>query len=186
MPMNTALLPRTAAALGAAATLATVAACTPGIAPGATRVTGAGDPYYPALGNTGYRAEHYTLDLNVDPVRGTLAGTARIQARSTRPLASFSLDLAGLTVRQVTVDGRSATAARAPDKLVITPLDPIPARRAFQVTVAYAGTPRPIADPSGDGTGAALVGWHHDGDEVYVASETAGARTWYPVNDTPA
>jgi len=184
--MNTALLQRTAAALCAAVTLASTAACTSGGMPGAAQVAGAGDPYYPALGNAGYRAAHYTLDLSVDPVRGALAGTARIQARSTRPVASFSLDLAGLTVRQVTVDGRPATAARTRDKLVITPLDPIPAGRAFQVTIAYAGTPRPIADPSGDSTGAALVGWHHDGDEVYVASETAGARTWYPVNDTPA
>jgi aminopeptidase N len=121
----------------------------------------------------------------VDPVYGTLAGTVQIQARAIRALPRFSLDLAGLTVRQVTVGGAPATASRVQDKLVITPAQPIPARRAFQVTVAYQGTPQPIADPSGDSTGAALVGWHHDGDEVYVASETAGARTWYPVNDTP-
>jgi aminopeptidase N len=178
------LLPRAAAALVAAAALAAAAACSPTAAQG-TAPAGAGDPYYPGLGNAGYQADRYTLDLTVDPVRGAVAGTAQIQARATQALSRFSLDLAGLTVRQVTVDGVSATAGRAPDKLVITPARPIPARRDFQVTVAYQGTPRPIADPSGDSTGAALVGWHHDGDEVYVASETAGARTWYPVNDTP-
>lgn len=183
--MNTPLLPRTAGPLCMVAALAAVAACSPGSPPGVARISGAGDPYYPDLGNTGYHAEHYTLDLNVDPVRGTLAGTAQIQARSTRPLSSFSLDLAGLTVRQVTVGGMPAAASRAQDKLVVTPAHPIPARRDFAVSVVYQGTPQPIADPSGDSTGAALVGWHHDGDEVYVASETAGARTWYPVNDTP-
>ena len=182
--MNIPPLPRTASMLGTVAALAAVAACSPGAAPGAA-IAGAGDPYYPDLGNAGYRAEHYTLDLTVDPVHGTLAGTAQIQARTTRPLSSFSLDLAGLTVRQVTVGGLPAAASRAPDKLVITPAHPIPAGRDFAVTVAYQGTPQPIADPSGDSTGASLVGWHHDGDEVYVASETAGARTWYPVNDTP-
>jgi aminopeptidase N len=198
--MNTAPLPRAATVLCgtvlsgtvlcgtllcAVVTLATAAACSAGANPGAAPLAGAGDPYYPDLGNAGYRAGHYTLDLSVDPVRGTLNGTARIQAAATRPLSRFSLDLAGLTVRQVTVDGAPAAATRARDKLVITPAHLIPAGGAFQVTVAYNGTPEPIADPSGDSTGAALVGWHHDGDEVYVASETAGARTWYPVNDTP-
>lgn len=186
--MITSLPRRIAAPLCALATLAAAAACSPGGAPsmlGTAQVTGAGDPYYPDLGNPGYYAGHYTLDLTVDPVRGTLAGTARIQARSTRALSRLSLDLVGLTVQRVTVDGATAAASRADDKLVITPARPIPASRGFQVTVAYQGTPQPIADPSGDSTGAAQVGWHHDGDEVYVASETAGARTWYPVNDTP-
>jgi aminopeptidase N len=183
--MKTPLLPRAVAALCAAATLATAAACSPGSTQDTGPVAGAGDPYYPDLGNAGYHAEHYALDLSVDPVRGTLAGTAQIQARATRTLSRFSLDLAGLTVRQVTVDGAPATVSRVQDKLVITPSRPLAARRAFRVTVAYRGTPQPIADPSGDSTGATLVGWHHDGDEVYVASETAGARTWYPVNDAP-
>jgi aminopeptidase N len=183
--MNIPLGSRTAAALCAAAVLAVLPACSTGSAPGAAPVTGAGDPYYPDLGNTGYRADHYTLDLTVDPVRGAVSGTAQIEARSTRPLSSFSLDLVGLTVRQVAVDGAPAAASRAGGKLVITPAHLIPAGRGFQVAVAYQGIPQPIADPSGDSTGAAKVGWHHDGDEVYVASETAGARTWYPVNDTP-
>jgi aminopeptidase N len=185
--MTTSLPRRIAAplcALTALAMLAATAACSAG-PPGTAPATGAGDPYYPGLGNPGYHAEHYTLDLTVDPARGALAGTAQIQARSTQALPRFSLDLVGLTVRGVTVDGATAAASRAGDKLVITPARPVPAGHGFQVTVAYQGTPQPIADPSGDSTGAAQVGWHHDGDEVYVASETAGARTWYPVNDTP-
>jgi aminopeptidase N len=185
-----AFLPRwTAASVCALTALAAAASCSPHSAPGpagTVEATGAGDPYYPELGNTGYDAGHYTLDLNVDPVRGTLSGTVRIQARSTRELRRFSLDLAGLTVREVSVNGAPATASRGAGKLVISPAHPVPARRDFQVTVAYGGTPRPLTDPSGDSTGATRSGWHHDGDEVYVASETAGARTWYPVNDTPA
>ena len=184
--MNTSPLRQTAATLCALAAVAATAACSPGVsAPGTGQVTGAGDPYYPDLGNAGYQAEHYALDLSVDPVRGTLAGTEQIQARSSQALSRFSLDLAGLTVQRVTVDGAPAAAGQRDDKLVITPAHTVPARRDFRVTVVYRGVPQPIADPSGDSTGAAQVGWHHDGDEVYVASETAGARTWYPVNDTP-
>jgi aminopeptidase N len=170
---------RIAAALCA---LTALAACSDG----AAQVAGAGDPYYPDLGNTGYHAEHYTLELSVDPMRGTLAGTARIRARATSTLSRFSLDLVGLSVQRVTVDSAPATVSRENGKLVIVPARPIPASHDFQVAVVYQGTPRPIADPSGDSAGAAQVGWHHDGDEVYVASETAGARTWYPVNDTPS
>lgn len=186
--MSNLLVRRIAALLGTVVTLAAAVACAPGrtpARPGPAQATGAGDSYYPGLGNPGYHAAHYTLDLTVNPVRGTLAGTARILARSTRPLTSFSLDLTGLTVQRVTVDGAVAATRREHGKLVITPAHRIPAGRAFQVAVGYHGTPRPATDPSGDSTGAARTGWHHDGDEVYVASETAGARTWYPVNDTP-
>jgi aminopeptidase N len=181
-------LPRRIAAMPCVLAMLAAVACSPDSAPstpGTAQVPGAGDPYYPGLGNPGYHTEHYTLNLSVDPVRGTLAGTARIQARSTRALRSFSLDLVGLTVERVAVDGAPTAARRTDDKLVVTPAHPIPAGRGFQVTVAYQGTPQPITDPGGDSTGAARVGWHHEGDEVYVASEPAGARTWYPVNDTP-
>ena len=36
---------------------------------------GIGDPYFPTLGNGGYDALHYTLDLRVDMETNTLAGT---------------------------------------------------------------------------------------------------------------
>jgi aminopeptidase N len=146
---------------------------------------GIGDTYYPSLGNPGYDAEHYTVDLSVDPVRGSLSGTATIAARASGLLARFSLDLVGLNVAQVTVNGAPAAASQQDDKLLVTPVHPLPAGGQFTIAVHYQGTPQPIADASGNSTGASEVGWHHVGDEVYVASEPAGARTWYPVNDTP-
>ena len=36
---------------------------------------GIGDAYYPQLGNGGYDALHYTLELAIDPQSNTLSGT---------------------------------------------------------------------------------------------------------------
>jgi len=64
--------PLAAAALASALVLA---ACTPdsGVTP-TTTLPGAGDSYYPGLGNTGYTADHYGLSLDIDPSRGSLSG----------------------------------------------------------------------------------------------------------------
>ena len=148
-------------------------------------VTGAGDPYYPRLGNRGYDTSHYTPDLSIDPVHGGLTGTATIQARATTTLRRVTFDLAGPQADRVTIDGRPAASRQRTGKLIITPARPILPGHNFVVRVPYHGTPRPLPDASGNRTGAAAVGWHHDGNEIYVASEPAGARSWYPVNDTP-
>ncbi|MGO4857322.1 M1 family metallopeptidase [Arthrobacter sp. 2MCAF14] len=173
----------------AAAALASslvLAACTPGSGvTGTPTMPGAGDSYYPGLGNTGYTADHYGLNLDIDPARGSISGTATIDAHATADLPRFSLDLVGLDVHGVSVDGQVATPSRQGDKLVVVPAHPLSSGAHFSVAVTYSGTPQPIPDPSGNRTGADKVGWHHDGDEVYVASEVSGARTWYPVNDTP-
>jgi aminopeptidase N len=187
--MNRTPWSRAVAAASAVAAAVVLASCTPGSSGQhsgtAGQVPGIGDSYYPDLGNPGYDAEHYTLDLAVDPVRGSLSGTAVIQARATRALSRFAFDLAGLDVRTVTVDGARAATSRQHDKLIIISPRPLAAGTSFSVAVSYQGIPQPVPDASGNSTGASRVGWHHEGDEVYVASEVAGARTWYPVNDTP-
>ncbi|HWE62788.1 MAG TPA: M1 family metallopeptidase [Chloroflexota bacterium] len=165
-------------ALGlAAALVASSAAHAHGAAsPGATSI---GDPYYPTLGNGGYDALHYTLDLAVDVTRNTIAGTATMDARATQDLSRFSLDFVGFHIRAVTVDGAPATYSRQPRKLIVTPGRPLPAGGQFAVAVTYSGTPTTIATPSGDG------GWHNFGQGIYVTSEPDGAEGWYPVNDHP-
>ena len=69
---------------------------------------GVGDPYYPGLGNGGFDVEHYTLDLTWLADQGALEGVATIEATATQDLSRFDLDLAGLEVRSVTVDGEAA------------------------------------------------------------------------------
>lgn len=143
---------------------------------------GAGDPYYPDVGNGGYDVLHYLLDLDWDPEEGELQGSTTIDAVATQSLASFNLDLIGMEVGQVTVDGAEAGFAREGEReLVITPDQPVEAGAELQVVVDYAGSPEPLP-----GVWDGLGGWEaHDG-EVYVASQPDGAATFYPVNDHPS
>lgn len=95
---------------------AAVALCTPALAQakskGAQRCAagapGIGDEYYPNYGNGGYDSRHYDLDVAYDPGTDVLNGTATVRAKATQCLTSFNLDLDGLTVERVRVDGRPA------------------------------------------------------------------------------
>lgn len=148
-------------------------------APGAS---GVGDPYFPELGNGGYDAQHYTLDIDVDMETNTLYATVTIQAMATQALSRFNLDFGGFTIHEVRVDGSVATYQRERRELIITPVTPIAANAPFEVIVAYSGIPRrglnieqmPFAG-----------GWTRYNGGVYVASEPDGASLWYPVNDHP-
>lgn len=59
---------------------------------------GAGDPYFPKLGNGGYDVTHYALNLAYDPGSGRLEGTAEITAKATADLSAVNFDLLGLEV----------------------------------------------------------------------------------------
>jgi len=146
--------------------------------PGAT---GVGDPYFPDAGNGGYEVDHYVLDLTWEPTRQHLDGVTTVSAVATAPLASFSLDLIGLDVRAVEVDGDPARWERRDHhELVVTPARPLPEEATFTTVVRYEGTPAPIAGPA-----PLEPGFMTDGREVYVASEPNGAATFFPSNDHP-
>ena len=142
---------------------------------------GLGDPYYPTLGNGGYDVQHYTLDLTWRADESALDGVTTIQATATQDLSRFDLDLSGMHVRSVTVDGRSASFTRADRELVITPASTIANGHDFTTIVSYTGRPQPISV----GTKLFEVGWQTHGREAFVISEPAGAETFYPVNDHP-
>jgi len=142
---------------------------------------GLGDPYFPDLGNAGYDVEHYSIVLTVDPVANTLAGEVVITAVATASLDLFHLDLLGLSVESVTVDGEEASFTRSIEKLVIDPTPLLPAGEGFAVTVAYGGTPEPVLSENG-----MTLGWQHAEDLVFVVSEPDGTRTWLPSNDHPS
>jgi aminopeptidase N len=143
---------------------------------------GIGDSYYPQLGNGGYDALHYTLELSVDPQGNTLSGTCTMEAQATQPLGAFNMDFLGLTIEQVTVNGQTGEYRREEGELTITPSKPIHERDIFTVAVTYHGSPR-----TSTSLGAWFPkGWFHNKDnEIYVSSEISGAASWYPVNDHP-
>jgi len=124
------------AALAAAFTLASGASAavfTPGSA-------GLGDPYFPSAGNGGCDVSSYDLTFDWQPAGNQLTGTAVIAARATQNLSRFDLDLRGLTISRLLVNGAAASFARdGEQELVITPQSGIPSGSAFTVTVDYRG-----------------------------------------------
>jgi len=138
-----------------------------------------GDPYYPNLGNGGYDARHYTLDLKVDVRRDTISGTVTMDAVATENLRSLSLDFAGFRISAVTVNHVPAAYRHRSRKLFITLPYAVATRQTMIISITYAGRPTLIATPSGDG------GWHGTGTGSFVTSEPDGAEGWFPVNDHP-
>ncbi|HZA82203.1 MAG TPA: hypothetical protein VFC13_12155 [Actinomycetes bacterium] len=110
---------------------------------------------------------------------------ATISARATQNLSRFNLDLVGLTVRSVTVNGRPAGWSRTDHELQVTP----PGRglrkgRRFTTVVRYDGVPvtqRLVLGP--DFTIEA--GFIHTDDGAIVAGQPEVAASWFPVNDHP-
>jgi aminopeptidase N len=141
----------------------------------------AGDRYDPHSGNGGYRVAHYDLALDYRITTNRLGAAAVLAMHSTQRLTRFSLDLAGLTVTNVLVDGSRATRyTQSAAKLVITPARPIAADTDFTVTVRYGGAPSPRRSTWGE------VGWEELSDGVLVAGQPSGAPTWFPCNDHPS
>jgi aminopeptidase N len=138
------------------------------------------DPYLPKHGNGGYRTRHYdlVLDYRVEPNR--LDGKALITATATQDLDQFALDLIGLRVDGVRVDGQPARHEHRGPKLVVRPATRITAGASFEVEVHYGGRPRPVKGPWGD------IGWDELTDGALVAAQPIGAPSWFPCNDHPS
>jgi aminopeptidase N len=143
---------------------------------------GIGDPDFPTNGNGGYDVRNYSLKVSYDPATRHLDGVATITATAVHDLARFDLDLHGLTVSQVTVDGTPAGFDRHGDELVVSPAERVADRSSFVVVVGYAGRPQPIRDATSRGD----YGFTPTKDGAFVAAEPSAARTWFPGNDHPA
>ncbi|MGS0687799.1 M1 family metallopeptidase [Nakamurella sp. GG22] len=169
---------------------------------------GVGDPYFPFAGNGGYDVKHYGLDLKYTPPHpdpaplvGKLRGVATIDLVATQNLDRFNLDLRGMDVRSITVNGKrlrevgsSAAGARHGGpaywqvqddaarvwELTIQPRPKLKKGQKARVVVTYGGqTTRPTDIEN------ALYGWVTNRDGAMVVSEPEGSMTWYPVSDHP-
>lgn len=168
---------------------------------------GAGDPYFPFSGNGGFDVRHYDLDLKyqppVDPtvLVGRLDGRATITLTATQNLDRFNLDLRGLDVNALSVNGQRARNVPPPAagadvrgaaywqtqdndariwELTIQPGHGIRTGQQATVVIDYGGpTGRPtdIED--------ALYGWVTTPDGAMVVGEPEGNMTWFPVSDHP-
>ncbi|WP_433467233.1 M1 family metallopeptidase [Spirillospora sp. CA-128828] len=176
--------PRALAAvtLGIAASLAVTAAPAGAAARFTPGAPGAGDPYFPDMGNGGYDVAHYDIGLKYDPGTKSIQAVTKVEARATQNLSRFDLDFLGpLKISSLTVDGRKASFTRTgAQELVITPREGLRKNRRFTVTVAYSGVPQTIND---DALGTS--GWVPTPDGAVMLNQPFGAATVYPVNDHP-
>ncbi len=142
---------------------------------------GIGDPYYPNYGNGGYDVGHYNLDVRYDPASDALTGHATIVAKATQNLSSFNLDLVGLTVDAITVNGRRAHWSRDAHELTVAPASGLRKGSPFAVDVRYHGVPVSFVIAGTD----LQAGFMHTDDGAVIAGEPEVAAAWYPVNDHP-
>ena len=140
----------------------------------------AGDRLFPHLGNGGYDVQHYTLDLTWQD-NNHLSGAATLETIATQDLSAFTLDLYGLSVSAVTVEGQAADFVHDGQKLTITPVRPLAEGHGFHTEIVYEGVPRPDMN-SGAGTPR---GWNRTPHGIYVVSEPSGGATWFPSNNHP-
>ena len=148
-----------------------------------TEAEGLGDSFYPFLGNGGYDALHYEIDLDVDPAANTISALTSITVQATEDLESFNLDLLGLEVHSVAVDGAQAEFRRSGHELTVQPASPLAASSQFEVAVSYSGSPEALDDP---GVPFSKMGWLHRDGVIYTLGEPSGSMTWFPSNNHPA
>jgi hypothetical protein len=145
--------------------------------PGAS---GIGDPYFPLDGNGGYDVRHYAIKMAYQPATDSLRGRTVLRATSRQRLSTFNLDLVGLHVDAVRVNGQRARWSRTEHELKVRPRHALAKGRHFKVAVRYHGVPT-VLDELGLGRAGVLP----TADGALVAGQPHVAATWFPVNDHP-
>jgi aminopeptidase N len=138
------------------------------------------DPLYPWMGNGGYDAQHYTIDLRVPADHKTIKGATVMEAVATEDLSSFNLDLGTPEVQFVLVNGVRASFKHDDPELTITPITPITKGANFRVQVAYQGAPGSKAKADERG------GWLRTESSAVFFSQPTSLKDIAAINDHPA
>lgn len=138
------------------------------------------DRYTPVSGDSTFDTESYELRLGYRVRNNRLTGRALINAVIAVAGTSVQLDLVGLRVSRVVVDGEVAAGWKQTQNKLKVPLPRVlqPGER-FSLEIEYAGTPRPRRTRWG------TIGWEELDDGALVANQPTGAPTWFPCNDRP-
>lgn len=142
-------------------------------------MTSAHDPYLPLSGDPSFDVESYDLSLVYRVRTNRLEGRAVLDAVAAERIRSIALDLIGLRVSRVLVDGEQVRFRQGPRKVRFSVPHAVGPGEAFSIVVVYSGTPAPRASRWGE------IGWEELDDGVLVASQPSGAPTWFPCNDRP-
>lgn len=138
------------------------------------------DPLLPGFGETQLNARHYGISVRWIQDTGAIRARTSLTAQSKSAITSFELDLSGLTVDAVGVNGAPATFTRSGHRLQITPASTIPAGTSFTTVVRYHGVPRRITDAD-----HSQEGWGPTSDGALALGEPVGSMTWYPSSNHP-
>lgn len=136
------------------------------------------DPYVPRHGDASYDVLRYELDLSYKVESNRLDGEATLTCRPLAEAEALHLDLHGLRVEKVWVDGRTQRVTHLRGRLTV-PVALAPGTD-LTVRVKYSGTPRPLRS-----RGLGTAGWEELEDGVIVAAQPHGAPSWFPCNDRP-
>ena len=150
---------------------------------GTPGAAGIGDPLYATLGNGGYDALHYDVDLRyatTDPAQ-QIDGTVTMVARATQALSQFNLDFGGDSVGSITVDGRAARWAPDGEELVITPRHTLAKGRPFVVQVRHFTATPGVPDPA-DLLATPFI---TTPDGTVTAGQPDSTHDFLPTNDHP-
>jgi len=138
------------------------------------------DDYVPGHGDLTYDVAHYSLQIDYKVDGNRLAGRAQLSAVANVDLHEFTLDLHGLRVTKLMVDGAPAKFSARRDRVVVKPRSGIAGGQEFSIAVNYSGHPGPVTDKALDS-----AGWEELDDGVIVAAQPHGAPSWFPCNDRP-
>ncbi len=139
------------------------------------------DPYLPDHVPGGLDVSRYDLELDYRVASNRLDAVARVHATAAGEVERLSLDLVGLRVSRVLVDGRRpARFAQRDGRLEVRLARLVADGTPLVVEVHYGGQPGPRRGPWGE------VGWEELTDGVIVAGQPDGAPSWFPCDDRPA
>lgn len=138
------------------------------------------DLYLVGHGDRTYDVESYSLELDYRVSGNHLQGVAEIVVRAREPLERVALDLAGMRVQKVLVDGHRAPRHVHRGQHLRVELDrTLTTGESARLQVRYSGRPQPVRSEWGE------IGWEELADGVIVAAQPGGAPSWFPCNDRP-
>ena len=168
----------------------------------------AGDALFPEIGNGGYNAFRYAIDLRYSPAtnsfpdrdldrdhrpgdQGPLPAQPRLRGPDRDRREGGGGDPA--TFNRVAPVACSPSPPAVPPcgetKLIVNPAEPIADDSLFTVRVSYSGTPQEHIDPD-----SSIEGWIRacsaandpaTCDGAFVVNQPIGAMTWFPSNNYP-
>lgn len=134
--------------------------------------------YLPHSGDRRYTVQHYDLVFDYVPRTNRLKATATLDIKVLAETRSLRLDLHGLKVTKLRVDGRAYKKFAQSARAIQLKFDqPLPIGAVLKVAIDYAGRPTPVNSRWG------LIGWEELENGALVASQPNGAPSWFPCND---